>query len=150
MAEPAMQNEIRVIASHPEQRLDVGTSPPERQLPETASNVHPIGEWPTPPSRGYDRAARSVGNAIGTVVARAKQIPETVQELRSKFTLIRGRAAEGTMDRTAELSDTAARLARNARSQAKQVAHDYPLQVVLGTAVLGFVIGFMLRNGEEP
>jgi ElaB/YqjD/DUF883 family membrane-anchored ribosome-binding protein len=128
-------------------------------LPERATDK-PLGEWPegTFPRRRYHAAAENAGGRLGSVVSRAKQIPEfmsdRMQDLKRRFRLIRGRAsesdvAENLRAKASDAADAASRTARQARSRADYYAHSYPIQFIAAAAATGFFVGFLLRLGRD-
>ena len=148
--------------------------PAERELPEHATPSR-IGHIPvTPANPRLNSAAESVGTALGTAVSNVRNLPNTLQEAKARFTVIRGRrkqdvqeAAEGAVNRIREAGtevkdrirdagseikdqarerlDDAKERIQQARVHADHVAHEYPLHVMAGAAAVGMLLGIGLR-----
>lgn len=133
--------------SPPTARVD-----PDRELPEQATPGR-IGEWPTRTTApaGHPPADRA-GYALGTAAGRARQLGSRLQDqvhdriddLRSRFQVIRGRASENVQETAGELKRDARQNLNQLQSRAQYLAHEYPIQFVLGAAASAFVIGFVL------
>jgi len=161
MSEPARHDDTwgEVPRSEKENRkegnLGSRVSPrvyPERELPERAT-PGALGEWPirtTAPAG--DRPVDRAGYALGAAVSRSRhlrlhlqdQVHDRIDDLRSRFQLIRGRASENLHETAGDLRHDARRNLREMRSRAQHLAHDYPIQFVLGAAGTAFAIGFLL------
>ena len=140
MAEPISPQSTDWTASRPGQGTSAGpaTSDPERLLPEQGTETY----------RGANRitsTAESIGNAVGTAVERVKQLPQRLQDMKKRFTVIRGRAQDQALDKASELKNSAAATARQARNRAERMAHENPLAFIAGAALLGAVLGVALR-----
>ncbi len=153
---------------------DVGATNPERELPEHATPSQ-IGHVPVMPvNPRLNSAAESVGSALGTAVSNVRNLPNTLQDAKARFTVIRGRrkqdiqqTAEETVnrireagaeikeqareqlgeakERLADVKDQALRRADEARARADRLAHEYPLHVIAGAAAVGMLLGIGLR-----
>lgn len=125
---------------------------PDRELPERAT-PGAIGEWPTRTTApgGHPPADRA-GYALGTATGRARQlgarlqvqVHDRVDDLRSRFQVIRGRASDNVQETAGELKQDARQNLRRLRSRAQYLAHEYPIHFVLGAAASAFAIGFVL------
>lgn len=101
--------------------------PPGRGLPEHATPSQ-IGHIPaTPASPRLNSAAETVGSALGAAVSSVRNIPSTLHEAKSRFTVIRGRkqqdvedAAEGTMNRIREAGADIKERAREGLDEARE------------------------------
>jgi len=137
-------------------------------LPEDTPS-RPLGEWPytdrteaATPSRDkrLEDAGEAVGQAIGTVITEAKELPGKIQDrvsdLRRRFQVISGRSSRDLKQRASELTDEAeerftdlsreaSREARHREFRARLYANRYPLKFIAGAAAAGFVVGFLLR-----
>ena len=89
--------------------------------------------------------AEKVGNAVGSAVDTVRHLPDRLQEMKERFTVIRGRAKDEAISKAEELKDEAKLKAVEARNRAQRLAHDYPLHTILGAAGIGFIIGVGLR-----
>lgn len=142
---------------------------PAALLPEDTPS-RPLGEWPRsditeaaiPRSteRRLENAGEAVGQAIGTVIHEARELPGRVQgrmsDLKKKFKVISGRGSADLKQRASELSDEAqeklSELSHEARREARHwefrarlYACRFPLQFIAGAAAAGLAIGFLLR-----
>jgi len=108
------------------------------------------------PGARLNDAAENVGTWVGTTVNRARALPEQLDRMRERFTVIAGRKREDAAGRAAEWKYRAQRRAGEvresaeqqllrARLRAQQVTNEYPLQVIAACAVLGFAAGVSLR-----
>ncbi len=89
--------------------------------------------------------AEAIGSAVGSAVDTVRHLPERLQEMKERFTVIRGRVQENAASTAQDWKETARDKAEQARSRAAQLAHDYPLHVIAGVAGLGFILGVTLR-----
>jgi hypothetical protein len=115
-----------------------------------------------------ERAAVQIGAVAGHTYAAIREARKILEEpghgsakdrlnellaaARSRAQELRGVAAARSeewrrtaWDKTAELRERARRGFEQARERAKQAGDDYPLHVVLGAGVAGFLIGAALR-----
>ncbi len=110
---------------------------PNRELPaqtaETNSNPR------------LNDTAEAIGGAVGSAVDTVRRLPERLQEMKERFTVIRGRLQEDAATTATEWKETARDKAAQARNRAAQLSHDYPLHVIAGVAGVGFVLGVALR-----
>lgn len=90
-------------------------------------------------------AAENLGNAVGTAVDRVKRLPDRVQEMKQRFTVIRGRTQQNLASSAGDLKDQAQRRVAQVRTRARLLARREPLQVIMAAAVLGCVLGVVLR-----
>ncbi len=125
---------------------------PERELPERATPGE-LGEWPVRTTRpGAHPPADRAGFALGAAVGRSRQmrlhlqdqVHDRIDDLRSRFQVIRGRASENVEETAGDLRRDARHNLREARSRAQFLAHEYPIHFVLGAAGSAFAIGFLL------
>jgi hypothetical protein len=125
---------------------------PDRELPEQATPGQ-VGEWPirsTAPVRNEpaDRAGYALGAAAGRArqlgVRLQDQVHDRIDDLRSRFKVIRGRASEEVQETAGEVKHDARQNLNQLRSRAQYLAHEYPIQFVLGAAASAFAIGFLL------
>ncbi len=94
-------------------------------------------------------AAERVGDAVGAAVEKVKELPDRLQDMKERFTVIRGRAQEDITNRASELADDLKEQAQvtvdRARLRAQRLKRENPLAVIAGAAVLGLVLGIVLR-----
>ncbi len=94
-------------------------------------------------------AAERVGNMVGSALERVKELPDRLQVMKQRFTVIRGRKQAELSDRASELADDvknkAQRTVENARSRAERLAYDEPMKLIAGAAGVGIVLGIALR-----
>lgn len=109
-------------------------------------------EQPELPSPAQERAkarinemAETIGYAVGTAVETVRELPRRLQYLKQRFIVIRGRSREDAAAAAAEWRQTAEQKMAETRTRAHQLSQQYPLQVILGFAMAGFVLGFALR-----
>ncbi len=109
---------------------------PNRELPaEAAATRNPR----------LNETAEAIGGAVGSAVDTVRHLPERLQEMKERFTVIRGRVQEDAATTATEWKETAREKAAQARNRAAQLAHDYPLHVIAAVAGLGFILGVALR-----
>ncbi|HLH10187.1 MAG TPA: hypothetical protein VKW78_23330 [Terriglobales bacterium] len=121
---------------------------PDRELPEHGTPSE-LGEWPVTTTRPRTpQAADRLGQALGSAASQVRQIPINlkyrIEDLRERFKVIRGRASNDVREAAGDLQQGAARNLRQARSRAQRLAHDYPIEFVLGSAAAAFLVGFIL------
>ncbi len=135
-----------------------------RELPERATDSE-LGHIPVAPSSNprLNSAAETVGSALGTAVSSVRHLPSSLQEAKSRFTVIRGRkksdvkeAADEAIERIREAGAEVKEQARegleqarhgleHAQARAERLAHTYPLHVMAGAAAFGLLLGIGLR-----
>ncbi len=145
MAEPAYPNNETRFPEDPELGEAPLISEPRYQ------NVAPVTVPGSRSSLALNTAAENIGSALGNAVERVKQLPDRVQDMRQRFTVIRGHARQDMATRAADMAEEARQQARRkaieARSRAQFLAHEQPLRFILGAAAFGFVLGIVLRIG---
>jgi ElaB/YqjD/DUF883 family membrane-anchored ribosome-binding protein len=130
---------------------------------DTYPGGRPTGRASLPPADGeaererrLNGAAESVGNWVGKAVNRARELPERLESVRDRFTVVAGRQRDAAAGRASEWKDRAQRRGDElrqsaeqqllrARLRAEQVTREYPLQVIAACAALGIVAGITLR-----
>ncbi len=110
---------------------------PERTLPARTTN--------TSAQPRLQDTAESIGEAVGSAVQKIRELPNQLQSLKGRFTVITGRGRAQAGQKTEELKDAAADQVRRARTRAEYLVREYPLRVILGAAGAAFVLGFALR-----
>ncbi|HEY6271910.1 MAG TPA: hypothetical protein VIX19_07945 [Terriglobales bacterium] len=88
------------------------------------------------------RQWKESGDQDQDVVSKAKKVAET---LRREAVARTEEWRQATMKRSAELGRQAKAGYERTRARAEQVGRDYPLGVVAGAAIVGFVLGTSLR-----
>ncbi len=117
---------------------------PNRELPGPGPvAVREISERPQ--NRRLNETAEAIGSAVGSAVETVKHLPDRFQDMKERFTVIRGRAQEEAASRAADLKETAQQRAREARTRAAHYSHEYPLHVIAAAAGLGFIVGIVMR-----
>ena len=165
MSEPARHDDAwdKVSRSEKENRREKeGNSDPQSGSSHTrlsrariarASHPGELGEWPIRTTRpGVHPPADRAGYALGSAVGRSRQmrlhlqdqVHDRLDDLRSRFEVIRGRTSENLHETASDLRHDARRNLREMRSRAQHLAHDYPIHFVLGAAGTAFAIGFLL------
>ncbi len=131
-------------------------------MPEPVSNhiryPDPAAQPELPPARSerLTDAAESVGTVVGSAVHTVRHLPDRLQEMKERFTVIRGRTKARASDTAADLKETAeqklqdarnlaSRRLHDARERASEIANEYPLHVIAGAAAFAFVFGIILR-----
>src|SRR5512146_2173310 len=134
---------------------------PGTQVPEPASSMMPPRLDPDrelPPADVQRNArlhetAETIGAAVGSAVESVRELPRRLQrelprrmqDMKQRFTVIRGRTSQDASAAAAEWKQTAQHKVSQARHRAEYLAHEYPIHVIVGAAVTAFVIGFALR-----
>ncbi len=108
------------------------------------------GELPKAlPQSDIHAAAERVGDAVGSAVEKVKELPGRLQEMKDRFTVIRGRAQRDLSNRAEEIADDLKQQAQltvsRARTRAERLRREQPLAVILGAAAFGMVLGIVLR-----
>jgi hypothetical protein len=103
------------------------------------------------PASGVENAAESIGAAVGQAVNAVRGLPERLraqlrlEEMKQRFTVIKGRAQEDALDKAGEFKEKAGEKLADARIRASRLARQYPFGVVLGAAGIGVILGIVLR-----
>jgi ElaB/YqjD/DUF883 family membrane-anchored ribosome-binding protein len=91
-------------------------------------------------------AAENIGSAVGSAVENART---RLQEMKQRFTVIRGRAQEDISTKATEvaedLKEQAQRTVTDARSRAERLARQDPFRFIVMAAAVGVVLGITLR-----
>ncbi|MGI9103147.1 MAG: hypothetical protein ACR2IF_11970 [Terriglobales bacterium] len=90
-------------------------------------------------------AAEKIGTIMGAAVDQVRRLPDRLEEMKHRFTVISGRAREDAKAKASDLTEEARLKAWEARTRAERLAHDYPVQVIAGAAAAGLVVGILLR-----
>ncbi len=102
-----------------------------------------------PPHSRLNSTAETIGSAVGSAVGKVRQIPDRLQEMKERFTVIRGRKQEDTVSKAKDVAEDLKRGAQQkmqeARTRADRLARENPLQTILAIAGLGLVLGIVLR-----
>jgi ElaB/YqjD/DUF883 family membrane-anchored ribosome-binding protein len=98
-----------------------------------------------PRSAALQETAQTIGGAVGKAVETVQHLPERLQEMKERFTVISGRAQKDTMSKASELKEQAAEKVSEARSRADRLARQYPLQTIAVMAGIGLLLGIVLR-----
>jgi hypothetical protein len=144
-----MANPVPPLEPGPE--LGVSRSAGSAPLPSNNFSADTLPPSPLRPrivqahSPALNGAAERLGSALGSAVERVKELPRRLEEMKQRFTVIRGRTREDAAAAAAEWNQTARQKLRVARNRAQLLADEHPVEVVLGAAGLAFVVGFMLR-----
>jgi ElaB/YqjD/DUF883 family membrane-anchored ribosome-binding protein len=144
MAQAAFPNDEARFPEYP----DPGAAPVVGE-PIYATPPVPARPAPTRSSLALNSAAENLGNTVASAVGRVKELPERMQELKQRFTVIRGRAREDLAIRAEELKEQAQRGVTRARTRAQSMARQQPFRFILGAAACGFVLGIMLRAWRD-
>lgn len=118
-----------------------------RELPIASDVVAPaqpdfVRREPAPRVRD---AAETVGAAVGKAVGKVRELPRRVSEMKERLTVVGGRKREDTATKAAEVKETARVRLHEAQSRADQIAHEYPIQFILGMGAAAFMLGFVMR-----
>jgi ElaB/YqjD/DUF883 family membrane-anchored ribosome-binding protein len=96
-----------------------------------------------------DGAAERVGSAVGNAVTAARRLPEqlnsALRSAKDRLVVVKGKGMREMNSRAADLKQAAGDKARDAKLRARQMANEYPLQVLAGVAAVAFLAGFGLR-----
>ena len=113
---------------------------PEHELPAATPELHRLPENST-----VHNAAESVGSAVGSAVSAVRNLPDRLQEMKQRFTVIRGRTQGQARETAREVKDKAQERVAEARVRINRMAREYPFGVVLAAAGAAFVVGMILR-----
>ena len=103
------------------------------------------------PAMRVQDAAETIGSGVGRAVNAVRELPERLrlqqrlEDMKRRFTVIKGRAQEDALDRAGELKEKAGDKLADVRTRASRLARQYPFGVVLGAAGAGFILGVALR-----
>ncbi len=115
-----------------------------------AASYSEPGELPKAlPQSKIHAAAERVGDTLGGAVGKVKELPARLQEMKDRFTVIRGRAQRDLSNRAEEIADDLKQQAQltvtRARTRAERIRREKPVAVILGAAAFGLVLGIALR-----
>lgn len=92
-----------------------------------------------------ERIGNAVGSAVGAVRRRLQVVPRRIDQAKERLTETSGDIRDDVRAAAAELRETAQARLANARFQLRRYAHEKPLHVIGGAAILGFAIGVGLH-----
>src|SRR5512142_2578140 len=104
MAEPVYPNDETRFPAQPEP-----VTPPRAVEAYLRPNIVPRRELPE--HSRLNSAAETIGSAVGTAVERARQLPERLQDMKARFTVVRGRTQEDARSKAQEMSEDLKRTA---------------------------------------
>ncbi len=116
---------------------------PVREIPVARVPVDESAERATSPR--LNGTAEAIGSAVGSAVESVRHLPDRLQEMKERFTVIRGRAQDEAANRASDLKETAQEKARVARHRAAYYSREYPLHVIAACAGVGFLVGVVMR-----
>ncbi len=90
-------------------------------------------------------AAETVGAAFGKAVVRVRELPRRMADMKQRFIVIKGRTREDAASTAGEIRENARQKVYEARTRAEHLAHEYPIEFILGAGATAFVLGFALR-----
>lgn len=135
--------------AYPYRECSEPVAPPD---PRYHGTLAPLASSEPQSSTALNEAAESIGSAVGKAVDTVQHLPERLQDMKRRFTVIRGRAQRDVGAKTDELKfkagefkDEAALRVSEARSRAERIARQYPLQTILAMAGVGLLLGMALR-----
>jgi ElaB/YqjD/DUF883 family membrane-anchored ribosome-binding protein len=140
MADRVYPNNETRFPAYPEP----GAGPPLDE-PRYHPNFAPAARAQTRSNLALNNAAERVGNMVSSAVERVKELPDRLQYMKERFTVIRGRAQEDLATRAGDVADDLRLRARSSATRAERLARENPLGFIAGAAGLGFVLGFALR-----
>ena len=86
---------------------------------------------------------------VGNAVEKVKELPDRLQDMKKRFTVIRGRSTEELSGKAGEMAEEvkekAQRTILDARTRAELMARENPMRFIAGAAILGVVLGIVLR-----
>jgi ElaB/YqjD/DUF883 family membrane-anchored ribosome-binding protein len=139
MADPVYPNNETRFPAYPEP----GGGPAETRY---HPNLAPVARTETRSNLALNSAAENIGSAVGSAVENART---RLQEMKQRFTVIRGRAQEDISTKATEvaedLKEQAQRTVTDARSRAERLARQDPFRFIVMAAAVGVVLGIMLR-----
>ncbi len=139
MADPVYPNNQSRFPAYPE--------PVEE--PRYNPNLAPVYRAESRSNLALSSAAERVGNMVGSALERVKELPDRLQGMKRRFTVISGRKQAELSDRASELAGDmkakARRTVANARTRAERIAHEEPMKFIAGAAAVGMVVGIGLR-----
>jgi ElaB/YqjD/DUF883 family membrane-anchored ribosome-binding protein len=149
MAPPVYPNNQTRFPAYPEP----GAGPPADE-PRYHPNMAPMAHSRS--SLAASPLAERVGEVMGSALDSVRTIPDRLQDMRERFTVIRGRAQEDLAARASEVAEDvkerasdarlrAGQLARDLRTRAELYARQDPLGFIARAAVAGIALGIALR-----
>ncbi len=139
-----MGNPVRPLQPPPEPVVvkEPGPEPlPAGELPAGA----PRAELPAERQQTLNQAAEKVGNAIGTAVERARELPRKVVEIRERLNVTRTRTREDVATAASDIKENAHQRVLQLRTRTRLWVQENPLQTIALGAAGAFVLGFVLR-----
>jgi ElaB/YqjD/DUF883 family membrane-anchored ribosome-binding protein len=151
MAPPVYPNNQTRFPAYPEP----GAGPPADE-PRYHPNMAPTARAHSRSSLATNPLSERVGEAMGNALESMKNIPDRLQDMKERFTIIRGRAQEDLAAKASEVAEDVKERASDARNRAEQMARDMrtrtelyasqdPLGFIARAAVVGVVLGIALR-----
>lgn len=141
MAEPVYPNNETRFPAYPEP----GGGPAAGEA-RYHPNLAPVERAATRDNLALNSAAENIGSAVGNAVENART---RLQEMKERFTVIRGRAQRDLSTKASEVADElkqqAQRTVSDARTRAEHLARRNPLEFIAAAAAFGFVMGIVLR-----
>jgi hypothetical protein len=117
----------------------------ENPMKPTLEAPHqPAGLLPAESTTGsrLNHTAERVGSAVGNAIGAVRQLPE---QLRQRFRVIRGGAAERAPAIRRRRAQGTVATAQQRLARAREIPREYPIQVILGAMGAAFALGATLR-----
>jgi ElaB/YqjD/DUF883 family membrane-anchored ribosome-binding protein len=121
-----------------------GAGPPPDE-PRYHPNLAPVARTETRSNLALNHAAERVGVIVSSAVEKVKELPDRLQDMKERFTVIRGRAQEDLAARAGDVAEDVRERAQRTVTRAERLAREYPLGFIAGAAVFGLVLGIALR-----
>lgn len=99
----------------------------------------------TPGDERLNDAAEQIGSAVGRAVRSVRELPEHLDALKHRFTVIRGRGREAASEKVQDLKESTNQQVQRARQRIDHLVSEYPLQVIVTAAGAAFLLGIALR-----
>jgi hypothetical protein len=112
--------------------------------PPSETPRQPVGLLPAESTSGsrLNHTAERVGSAVGNAIGAVRHLPE---QLRQRFRVIRGGAAERAPAVRGRRAEGTVATAQRRLARAREIPREYPIQVILGAMGAAFVLAATLR-----
>lgn len=111
--------------------------PLDHELPA----FHPPAKW----RPGLDRAVRGLQSLSYLLRQRWSEMPERLESLRVQSQRLADHAMREALPLASRWESNARQFYRQARAETRRLAHERPVETIVGAAALAFVAGFGLR-----
>ena len=110
--------------------------------PAPADRTLPAGH---PGDDRLNEAAEQIGSTVGRAVRSVRDLPEQLGGLQDRLTVIRGRGQRLAEEKAREIKGAAIERMERTRRRIGLLVSEYPLEVIVATAGVAFLLGVSIR-----